>query len=74
VGPGIVSPWHIAILVLVVVLVFGPKKLPEIGHSLGRGIREFKDSLSHDHDPVDASAQPAALPADDASLHDRDTI
>ncbi|MGB2953705.1 MAG: twin-arginine translocase TatA/TatE family subunit [Gaiellaceae bacterium] len=43
---GLFSPWHIAILVLVILLVFGPKRLPEMGRSLGRGMREFKDSIS----------------------------
>ena len=34
------------ILLIVALLVFGPKRLPEIGRSLGRGMREFKDSVS----------------------------
>ena len=38
--------WEILILLLVVLLVFGPKRLPEMGRSLGRGMREFKDSVS----------------------------
>ncbi len=44
---GILAPWHWAILIVVILLVFGPKKLPELGHSLGRGITEFKKGL-HD--------------------------
>ncbi len=38
--------WEILILLLVVLLVFGPKRLPEMGRSLGKGMREFKDSIS----------------------------
>ncbi len=38
---------HLVILLIVALLVFGPKRLPEIGRSLGRGIREFKDSTTH---------------------------
>ena len=57
--PGLFSPWHIAILILVVLLVFGPKRLPEMGRSLGRGLREFKDSISGDS----ASGEDASLPA-----------
>ena len=38
--------WEIAILLIVALLVFGPKRLPEMGRSLGRGLREFKDSVS----------------------------
>ena len=37
---------EILILLLVVLLVFGPKRLPEMGRSLGRGMREFKDSIA----------------------------
>ena len=48
--------WEILILLLVVLLVFGPKRLPEMGRSLGKGMREFKDSISgkdeDDDDPV----------------------
>ena len=34
------------VILVVALLVFGPKRLPEIGHSLGKGMREFKDSIS----------------------------
>ncbi|HEU5466092.1 MAG TPA: twin-arginine translocase TatA/TatE family subunit [Gemmatimonadales bacterium] len=39
------SVWHIALLLLVFLLVFGAKRIPEIGSSLGQGIREFKRSI-----------------------------
>jgi len=40
--------WEMLVLGLVVLLVFGPKRLPEMGRSLGRGMREFKSSISGD--------------------------
>ena len=40
------GPWEILILVLVLLLVFGPKRIPEIGRGLGKGMREFKDSVT----------------------------
>ena len=43
--PGWIGPWEILILLLVVLLIFGPKRLPELGRSLGRGMREFKSSI-----------------------------
>jgi sec-independent protein translocase protein TatA len=43
---GLDNPIHIAFLVVVILLVFGAKRLPEIGRSLGTGMREFKDSVS----------------------------
>ena len=50
--PG-VGMWEMLILGLVVLLVFGPKRLPEMGRSLGRGMREFKNSVSGDHKDED---------------------
>ena len=44
--PGWIGPWELVILLIVVLLVFGPKRLPEMGRSLGRGMREFKNSIS----------------------------
>ena len=38
--------WEVFLVLLVVLLVFGPKRLPEMGRSLGRGMREFKDSIT----------------------------
>jgi len=51
--PGWIGPWELLILLLVVLLVFGPKRLPEMGRSLGRGMREFKGSITgkDDHEP-----------------------
>jgi len=43
---GLDNPIHIAFLVVILLLVFGAKRLPEIGRSLGTGMREFKDSVS----------------------------
>jgi sec-independent protein translocase protein TatA len=43
---GLTSPTHLIILLLVVLLLFGAKRLPEIGRSLGTGMREFKDSVT----------------------------
>ena len=41
-----VGPWEIILLLLLALLLFGAKRVPEIGRSLGRGMREFKDSVS----------------------------
>jgi len=49
--PGFVGIPELLLLGLVVLLVFGPKRLPEMGRSLGRGMREFKDSVTNDHKP-----------------------
>jgi sec-independent protein translocase protein TatA len=45
---GLENPIHIAFLLLMVLLVFGARRLPEMGRSLGSGMRGFKDALSGD--------------------------
>jgi sec-independent protein translocase protein TatA len=44
---GLTSPTHLALLFLIALCLFGAKRLPEIGRSLGTGMREFKDSVTH---------------------------
>jgi sec-independent protein translocase protein TatA len=41
-----VSIWELMILLIVLLLIFGAKRLPEMGRSLGKGMREFKDSVT----------------------------
>jgi sec-independent protein translocase protein TatA len=42
---GIFQPTHLLFILLIVLIIFGPGKLPELGKGLGKGIREFKDAL-----------------------------
>jgi sec-independent protein translocase protein TatA len=53
--PGSVGPLEIILVLGIALVVLGPKKMPEIGRSLGRGMREFRDSISgaRDHDDDD---------------------
>ena len=71
---GLDNPIHLALLLMILLLVFGAKRLPEMGHSLGAGLRGFKDSLTSDGEPSsiaehaaryteDAPAAPAVAPA-----------
>ena len=76
----ILQPTHLIFILVVALLVLGPKRLPEVGRSLGRGLRDFRSAISgEDHDEVPASPphmnlaseepahQPApALPAEPA--------
>ncbi len=48
-----IGPLEIAVVLIIVLIIFGPKRLPELGQSMGRGIREFKASLSGDKDQDD---------------------
>ena len=57
---------ELIIVLVIALIVLGPKRLPEAGRSLGRGMREFKDSLSggsNKHDDDDEFAEIAATPA-----------
>jgi sec-independent protein translocase protein TatA len=59
---GLENPLHIILLLVVILLVFGAKRLPEIGRSLGEGLRGFKDSISGDSQQSLTSAPVAAPP------------
>ena len=58
---GAVEPIHILIVLIVVLLLFGAKRLPELGKSLGSGIREFKKSTQELHGPVEEEPRAAAM-------------
>jgi sec-independent protein translocase protein TatA len=47
-----IGPMELIVVLVIALLVLGPKKLPEVGRSVGRGIREFKGSLGGEHDDV----------------------
>jgi sec-independent protein translocase protein TatA len=76
--PGGIGWMEIMLLLLVMLLVFGPKRLPEMGRSLGRGIREFKESVTgedkdDDDEPrkTELTPPPAATP--DATTTQRES-
>ena len=64
---GLDNPIHIAFLLIVLLLVFGAKRLPEMGKSLGAGMRGFKDSLSGEPPRDPPVAEPIAEGSRDRS-------
>jgi sec-independent protein translocase protein TatA len=58
-----IGPMELIIVLAIALLVVGPKKLPELGRSLGGGMREFKDSITG---KVDRDLEPAAIEAETA--------
>jgi sec-independent protein translocase protein TatA len=64
---GLDNPLHIAFLLIILLLVFGAKRLPELGRSLGTGMRSFKESISGESHTPDPMAEVAASPAAPAS-------
>jgi sec-independent protein translocase protein TatA len=57
--PGNIGWQGLVIILIVLLVIFGPKRLPEMGRSLGRGMREFKDSITGGKDDDD---QPREIP------------
>lgn len=52
---GALAPWHIIVLVLVIVLLFGSKKLGDVGKGLGQSVREFRSGVTGTPDPPPAA-------------------
>ena len=70
-----IGPLEIVIVLVIVLVIFGPKRLPDLGRSLGRGMREFKDSVTgKDDDPAEldpgSESQPAARTTEPAKSGD----
>jgi sec-independent protein translocase protein TatA len=59
---GLDNPLHIAFLVVILLLIFGAKRLPEIGRSLGSGMREFKQSVTGESNSQQNTLPPAQQP------------
>jgi len=54
---GLLQPAHLVLIFLIALLIFGPKKIPDLGKSLGKSIREFKKAIASDDDGAVSSAQ-----------------
>ena len=57
---GLFQPMHLLVIFFIALLVFGPKKLPELGKGIGEGIRALKDSMK------EGAAEPASTPTTEA--------
>ena len=57
-----IGPGELIVVLVIALLVLGPKRLPDAGRSVGKGIREFKDAISGADDQPTAVAPPAAIP------------
>jgi sec-independent protein translocase protein TatA len=57
------TPWHIILLLVIALLLFGGKRLPEMGKALGHGMREFKDAVTG-NSPPPPDAQPELPPTE----------
>jgi sec-independent protein translocase protein TatA len=66
--PGWIGPWEIAIVLVLVILIFGPRKLPELGSSLGKSIRGFKKGLSESQEEIKAAVSEVRDVAKDVDI------
>ena len=57
-----IGPLEIIVVLVIALVVFGPRRVPELGRSLGKGIREFKDTVTSDGEDNGAKDDSAALP------------
>jgi sec-independent protein translocase protein TatA len=67
---GLDNPVHLVLLLVILLLVFGAKRLPEMGRSLGSGLRGFKESINGEHPAEQIQSAGAAAPT--AIVADRD--
>lgn len=49
-GVGVIEPWHLVLILIIALVIFGPGKLGDVGGALGRGIKEFKTSMNSEID------------------------
>lgn len=68
-----VGPMELIIVLVLALVLLGPKRLPEAGRAVGKGLREFKDSLSGMHDDDDDGREPPAIRADATTAHAEET-
>jgi sec-independent protein translocase protein TatA len=71
-----VGPMEILLLIGLALLLFGPKRLPEISSKLGKGVREFKESVGGVKDEFKAELDPFTAPEDEESVleHEHETV
>jgi sec-independent protein translocase protein TatA len=65
---GYLQPWHIIVLLAIALLLFGGKRLPEVGRSLGHGMREFKDAVTGNSPAPSDDPQPELPPAETTTV------
>ncbi len=54
---GLFSPMHLIVILVIVLIIFGPGKLPDLGNSLGKSIKNFKKSMEDPDEKVEAGAE-----------------
>ena len=63
---GLFQPMHLLVIFLIALIIFGPKKLPELGKGIGEGLRALKDSMKQPPEAPTATTAPASAPSPEA--------
>jgi sec-independent protein translocase protein TatA len=63
---GLFQPMHLLVIFLIALIIFGPKKLPELGKGIGEGFRALKDSMRETPESPAATTAPASAPSTEA--------
>ena len=71
-----IGPWEIAVVVIIALVIFGPKRLPELGNSLGKAITGFKSGIKSSEEEIRAALKDdaTAVPADQAQIVATQTV
>src|SRR4051794_8176371 len=55
-GVSVLQPWHVIVILVIVLVIFGPGKLPQLGKAVGETMKDFKRAVSDDSKPEEAEA------------------
>ena len=71
-----IGPMELVVVLVIALLILGPKKLPDVGRSVGKGLREFKDSIAGRDEGDDLALAPASepTPAPQPAVRERETV
>jgi sec-independent protein translocase protein TatA len=72
--PGFIGFWEILIVALVLLLIFGPKRVPQLGRSLGRGLRELRNSLPSSREEPEETPRTEQKPRAELTTRERDSL
>jgi sec-independent protein translocase protein TatA len=59
-GVGVLQPWHVIVILVIVLVIFGPGKLPMLGKAVGDTVKDFKKAVGDEPKPEEAAATPPA--------------
>ena len=66
-GYGLIQPWHLLLILLIVLIVFGAGKLSQVGGALGQSVKDFKETINDEDEDAEAGAEPVPAKARSAT-------